>query len=261
MLFAAWLDEPFRPTGDLDLLGFGDHGAEQIAVTFREIGAVRVADDGLAFDVEALTATAIREGAGYGGVRVRTTATIAGARVPVQVDIGFGDAITPGAVEIDYPTMLDGPVPRLRAYPVETVVAEKVEALVSLGLANTRMKDFYDLWLISYSFAFDGGALSAAIRRTFERRRSEVPVDVPSGLSDAFASAKNRQWRAFLSRERLSAAPGNFGSVVEKLRDFVLTPLVQAEAGSYAWRPGGPWDKVTAPSAEDDNAAIGSARS
>lgn len=261
MLFTAWLDQPFRPTGDLDLLGFGDDGAEQIAVTFCEIGAVRVADDGVAFDIEALTATAIREGAGYGGVRVRTTATIAGARVPVQVDIGFGDAITPGAIEIDYPTMLDGPLPRLRAYPVETVVAEKVEALVSLGLANTRMKDFYDLWLISHSFGFDGGVLNAAFRRTFDRRRSEVPADVPSGLSDAFASEKNGQWRAFLSRERLSAVPGDFCTVVKQLRNFVLTPLVQADAGSYAWAPGGPWGQVTASSAEDDNAATGSAHS
>lgn len=138
MLFAAWIDDPFRPTGDLDLLGFGDDEAAQIATTFRDICSLDVAVDGVAFDVEGLTATNIRENANYGGVRVRTSATIGGAKVPVQIDIGFGDAVTPNPVEIDYPTLLDGPPPHLRAYPAQTVVAEKFEALVSLGLANSR---------------------------------------------------------------------------------------------------------------------------
>ena len=240
MLFAAWLKDPFRPTGDLDLLGFGDQEVAQIADVFREVCAVGVVDDGVTFDVDSLVATAIREGVDYGGVRVRTGATIAGAKVPIQIDIGFGDAITPGAIEIDYPTLLDGPVPHLRAYPAETVVAEKFEALVSLGLANTRMKDFYDLWLISRTFAFAGAALGEAIRRTFERRRTKIPGEVPTGLSDVFVREKGGQWRAFLKRERLGAAPDAFDRVVEDLAAFLLPPLSNA-ADNQSWPVGGPW--------------------
>lgn len=181
MLFAAWLDDPFRPTGDLDLLGFGDDEVTRVADTFRAICAVEASDDGVVFDVDRLEATAIREGAEYGGVRVRTRAVIGGARVPIQIDIGFGDAVTPSVVEIDYPTLLDGPAPHLRTYPAETVVAEKFEALVSLGLANTRMKDFYDLWLISRTFGYTATGLGEAIRRPFERRRTTLPNQVPTG--------------------------------------------------------------------------------
>ncbi len=240
MLFAAWLDDPFRPTGDLDLLGFGDDEVARVADTFRAICAIEVSDDGVLFDVGGLGATVIREGADYGGVRVRTGATIGGARVPIQIDIGFGDAITPQAVEIDYPTLLGGPAPHLRAYPAETVVAEKFEALVSLGLANTRMKDFYDLWLISRTFGFKAAGLAEAIRRTFERRRTSVPTEVPSGLSDAFVREKAGQWRAFLRRERLGAAPDAFDELVDDLRVFLLAPLNEA-VRDQRWPAGGPW--------------------
>ncbi|WP_324765536.1 nucleotidyl transferase AbiEii/AbiGii toxin family protein (plasmid) [Sinorhizobium meliloti] len=145
MLFVTWVGDPFRPTRDLDLLGHGDSGAEAIADTFRAICVQPVADDGVTFDAAALIAAPIREEIEYGGVRVRTTATIAGARIPIQVDIGFGDAVTPAAVEIDYPTLLDAPTPHLRAYPVETVVAEKFEALVTLGVANSRLKQLHQM--------------------------------------------------------------------------------------------------------------------
>ena len=160
MLFVTWIADPFRPTRDLDLLGSGDNGAEAIAETFRVICAQPVADDGVIFDVASLEAAPIREEVEYGGVRVRTTAAIAGARIPIQVDIGFGDAVTPAPVEIDYPTLLDAPAPHLRAYPIETVVAEKFEALVALGMANSRLKDFYDLWLIAQTFEFRRSSLS-----------------------------------------------------------------------------------------------------
>ena len=179
MLFVTWVANPFRPTRDLDLLGSGDNDTEAIAETFRVICAQPVADDGVIFDVAALEAAPIREEAEYGGVRVRTTATIDGARIPIQVDIGFGDAITPAPVEIDYPTLLDAPAPHLRVYPVETVVAEKFEAMVTLGIANTRLKDFYDLWLIAQTFKFGRSTLSDAVQRTFERRRTALPADIP----------------------------------------------------------------------------------
>ena len=240
MLFVTWVADPFRPTRDLDLLGHGDNDAESIAETFRSICAQRVADDGVTFDVAALKAAAIREEVEYGGVRVRTTATIAGARIPIQVDIGFGDAVTPAPVEIDYPVLLDAPAPHLRAYPVETVVAEKFEALVTLGIANSRLKDFYDLWLIAQTFEFRRSVLIEAVRRTFERRGTALPVDIPVGLSDEFAAARAAQWQAFLTRERMAAAPDEFTTVVADLQGFLMPLLVESNA-DLVWPTGGPW--------------------
>ena len=248
MLFVTWVADPFRPTRDLDLLGSGDNGAEAIAETFRAICAQPVADDGVTFDVAALEAAPIREEVEYGGVRVRTTATIAGARIPIQVDIGFGDAITPGPVEIDYPTLLDAPAPHLRAYPVETVVAEKFEAMVTLGMANSRLKDFYDLWLISQTFEFRYSVLVDAVQRTFERRGTALPSDMPVGLTDDFVAAWAAQWRAFLGRERMAAAPETFVVIVANLRSFLI-PLVETSEGERTWFPRGPW-QLSVPSTD-----------
>jgi len=192
------------------------------------------------FDVAALEATPIREELEYGGVRVRTTATIAGARIPIQVDIGFGDAITPAPVEIDYPALLDAPAPHLRAYPVETVVAEKFEPLVTLGMANSRLKDFYDLWLIAQTFEFRQSVLVDAVRRTFERRGTGLPTDIPVGLTDEFAAARAAQWRAFLGRERMAAAPDGFTTVIADLERFLM-PLLGGSNAALVWARGGPW--------------------
>lgn len=240
MLFVTWVADPFRPTRDLDLLGHGDNDAEAIAETFRAICAQPVADDGVTFDVAALTAAPIREEVEYGGVRVRTTATITGARISIQIDIGFGDVITPAAIEIDYPALLDAPAPHLRAYPVETVVAEKFEALVTLGVANSRLKDFYDLWVISRTFKLRRSALVEAIQRTFERRGTVLPSVVPVGLTDEFAEAWASQWRAFLGRDRMVAAPDAFAVAVEDLRLFLM-PLVVGLEEEQIWPPSGPW--------------------
>jgi predicted nucleotidyltransferase component of viral defense system len=240
MLFVTWVTDPFRPTRDLDLLGHGDNDVETIADTFRAICREPVTDDGVTFDVVGLQASPIREEVEYGGVRVRTTATIAGARVPIQVDVGFGDAVTPAPVEIDYPVLLDAPAPHLRAYPVETVVAEKFEALVTLGMANSRLKDFYDLWLIAQTFEFRQPVLVDAVRRTFERRETTLPTDTPVGLSDEFATAWAVQWRTFLGRERMAAAPDTFAVVIGALRAFLM-PLGFASEEERMWSPGGPW--------------------
>jgi predicted nucleotidyltransferase component of viral defense system len=240
MLFVTWVAEPFRPTRDLDLLGHGDNDAEAIAKTFRAICAQPVADDGVTFDVAALTAAPIREEMEYGGVRVRTTATIAGARIAIQVDIGFGDAITPAAIDIDYPALLDAPAPNLRAYPVETVVAEKFEALVTLGVANSRLKDFYDLWVISRTFELRQATLVEAVQRTFERRGTVIPSDIPVGLSDEYAEAWAAQWRAFLGRDRMAAAPDAFAATIADLRAFLM-PLVVGVNEERIWPPSGPW--------------------
>ena len=239
MLFVTWVADPFRPTRDLDLLGHGDNDAEAIAETFRSICTQPVADDGVTFDVAALTAAPIREEMDYDGVRIRTTATIAGARISIQVDIGFGDAITPTAIEIDYPTLLDAPAPHLRAYPGETVVAEKFEALVTLGVANSRLKDFYDLWVISRTFELRQATLVEAVQRTFERRGTVLPSDTPAGLTDELAEAWATQWRAFLGRDPMAAAPDAFAATVADLRVFLM-PLVAGLRGERLRQQSGP---------------------
>jgi predicted nucleotidyltransferase component of viral defense system len=228
MLFSIWIDTPFRATRDLDLLGYGDSDVDSIAAAFRAICAQPVADDGVIFDVDGLQATPIRKELKYGGVRVRTTALIDRARIPVQVDIGFGDAITPTTTTIDYPALLDGPMARLRAYPVETVVAEKFEALVTRGITNSRLKDFYDLWLIASTFTLDPTSLAEAVKRTFERRGTPLPRSLPSGLTDAFATAWDSQWRTFLGRERLAAVPDDLTEVLNDLRKFLMPIARQA---------------------------------
>lgn len=244
LLFVTWLHDPFRPTRDLDLLGYGANDVETIAETFRSICSTPVPNDGVAFDINGLTAAAIREDLEYGGVRVQTNSVIDGARIPIQVDIGFGDIVTPGPVEIDYPVLLDFPSPHLRAYPIESVIAEKFQAIVQLGIANSRLKDFYDLWLISQTFELDGATLSAAVQRTFERRQTPMPTDVPSGLTRLYAEEWDVRWKAFLNREHMNAAPTDLGQILDSLRRFLVPLMALSNAGAY-WPSRGPWSNRT----------------
>ena len=178
MLYVAWLEDPFRTTRDIDLLSFGDREAERLVGIFQDICVQAVEEDGLSFDAEQIVAEQIRDDQLYGGVRLRTSARLGTAVIPIQIDVGFGDVVTPGPSELEYPVLLDQPAPRLNAYPRETVAAEKFEAMVALDLANSRMKDFYDLLAVSRIFAFEGAVLAAAIRATFERRGTPVPPSV-----------------------------------------------------------------------------------
>jgi predicted nucleotidyltransferase component of viral defense system len=240
MLFVTWVEASFRPTRDLDLLGYGENGPEAIRDTFRAICTEVVADDGVVFDVDGLEAEAIREDLEYGGVRVRTEATIAGARIPIQIDVGFGDAITPGPIEIDYPALLDAPVPRLRAYPIETVVAEKFHALVVRGITNSRLKDYYDLWLIAETFELERALLAAAVRQTFARRETALPQEKPTGFSEAYVENWSGQWQTFLTRERMAAAPEQLATVVADLERFLL-PLIEEADGDWRWKRRAGW--------------------
>lgn len=217
LLLSTWFDEPHRATRDLDLLGFGDPSDDALLATFRDVMAIDI-DDGIAFDAIGLRIEAIREDLPYGGSRLRTTAALSGARVPVVVDVGFGDAVEPGVEEIDLPVLLDMPSPRLRAYAQETVIAEKLHALVTLGLANSRMKDYYDVWMLLRTFEMDRGRLRQAIDATFARRGTPVPTTTPEGLSDAFAAdpGKQGQWQAFA--QNLSGAAPKLGELVPALR-------------------------------------------
>jgi predicted nucleotidyltransferase component of viral defense system len=244
MLFVTWVEAPFRPTRDLDLLGYGDNSPVAIGDAFRAILTQPVDDDGVAFDVDGLEAAPIREDLEYGGVRVRTQATIAGARIPIQVDVGFGDAITPGPIEIDYPALLDAPAPHLRAYPIETVIAEKFHALAARGITNSRLKDYYDLWLIASTFELDRGPLAAAVRHTFARRETALPLEKPTGFSEAYVETWGAQWRTFLTRERMAAAPEQLAIVVADLERFLL-PLIEGAEWDLRWKPGTGWIQGT----------------
>ena len=247
-LFAVWADTPHRPTKDLDLLGFGTPSADRLVRIFRELAVLNVELDGLTFDADSVEVGLIRAENAYGGFRVRLLALLGKARVPLQVDVGFGDAITPGPVEAQVGPLLDLPAPVLRAYPPETVVAEKLEAIVTLGLDNTRMKDYFDLWTLARTMGFEFDRLHAAVGATFERRQTALPDQTPVGLSKAFGDddIKRRQWAGFLRKMKASsstsAAP-DLADVIITVREFLLPILNTAGAESAAgeWPPGGPW--------------------
>ena len=229
MLLARWFADPHRATRDLDLLGFGDPSEEAMLGMFREILSMDFAD-GIVFEPESLRVDQIREELEYGGLRLRALASVAGARLNLTIDIGFGDAIVPGPEVIDYPVMLDFPAPRLRAYAAETVIAEKFQAMVALGRVNSRMKDFYDVWLLSRSFDFEEERLARAIAATFARRGTDIPIVPPDALTPAFAAdeLKQQQWRAFV--ENVAADPGAFAVLIDELSNFLMPMAVRARA-------------------------------
>ncbi len=246
MLFSLWAPVPYRSTGDLDLLGEGDPAASRFVKIFREICSTKVSDDGVVFDGDSVTAEQARPDANYQGVLVEMNAILAGARLRLRIDIGFGDVVTPQAQMIDYPSLLDFPRPRLRAYPPETVVAEKLEALVTLGIRNSRMKDFLDIWVIAKTFQFEGAILLQAVASTFARRETVVPAETPVALTAEFTQAptKQNQWRAFLGRSKIALAPESLSDAVSLVEGFVTPILNAARDGvkfNKAWTPGGPW--------------------
>src|SRR3989338_3304827 len=186
LLFRLWFELTQRPTRDADFLGFGNAEPEEFAEVFREIAGM-IEDDGLVFDADSVKVADIRKEAGYPGVRVSMIATLDGARIPVQCDIGFGDAVTPAPLQHAYPTLLDMPAPVLAVYPLETVVAEKLEAIVKLASFNSRVKDYFDLWVLMRFENLDRSLLPVAIRATFARRNTALPLTLPVGLSPSFA--------------------------------------------------------------------------
>lgn len=198
MLVTVWLDDDNRVTRDADFLGHGDADADRLVADFREIMSVDV-DDGLVFDVDNLSATAIREEMEYGGTRLKTVAYLEKTRIPITIDIGFGDAMADPTRQLDYPTLLDLPAPNIRTYPPATVIAEKFQAIVVLGIANGRMKDFYDLWAIPRSINVPDEELDAALAATFARRETAIPTERPAGLTPEMANDANkqRQWNAY----------------------------------------------------------------
>jgi predicted nucleotidyltransferase component of viral defense system len=230
MLFRVWSGSLHRPTKDVDLLGSGEATATAVATTIRQIINVAVEDDGILFAADSVQAEEIRESQEYGGIRVTFTATLDKAVIPLQVDVGFGDAITPAAEDRAYPVLIDMAAPQLRMYPVETVIAEKLEAAVKLGMINSRMKDFYDLLVIFRKYSYDDALLARAVAQTFARRGTLLPQTVPQGLSDEFGSdpSATRLWREFLARMQLTNEPTDFAVVIRTIRDRLWPTIVAA---------------------------------
>jgi hypothetical protein len=248
LMFTAWGAPASRPTKDVDLLGRTDNDVEAVASLMREVCGQAVEPDGLVFDVESVAGEAIKEDADYAGVRVTFLVTLQSARVAMQIDVGFGDVVTPAATRTAYPVLLDFAAPQLLGYPRETVVAEKFEAMTKLGLLNSRMKDFYDLWLLSRQFDFDGPTLATAIRRTFENRGTAVQSQ-PTALTASFGSdaTKQAQWQGFLKRTKLSGVPSALQEVSDALVPFlgpVAGAVERAARFDQRWVAPGPWQSA-----------------
>jgi hypothetical protein len=247
LLFELWTDQRYRPTRDADFLSNGENDPARFQAIFKEVCTISVPDDGLVFDPEPVTAQRIKEDADYEGVRINFLGFLERARIPMQIDIGFGDAVTPEAVETTFPVMLNGPAPVLLTYPKETVVAEKFEAMVKLGIANSRMKDFHDLRTLGDLFAFEGEVLSDAIKRTFERRKTAIPATAPPiAFTPEFFEdeAKKLQWSAFTTKNRIYVPAISLQEVVAAVERFVMpliAPMGAEEQRRWSWPPGGPW--------------------
>lgn len=243
LMLAAWGTAATRPTRDIDLLGYLPNRVDELVSVIREVCSQDVEPDALLFNADTVTGRIIKEDADYEVVRVTFQGSLQNMRM--QIDVGFGDTVFPAPTMIDYPTILNQAVPHLRGYSRETTVAEKFEAMVKLGLFNSRMKDFYDIWLLSRQFAFDGQLLATALERTFAHRGTPMTAE-PTAFSKAFATdaSKVTQWRGFLSRSRLQNGPGELAKVTAVIAGFLSPPALAIQAGHsfpQAWPAGGPW--------------------
>lgn len=247
LMLRVWNAPMSRPTRDIDLLAFGENSVELLESTVRKACEVTVAKDGLRFDPTSVSGSRIKEGADYEGVRLRFEGFLEKARIPMQIDIGFGDIVHPGPSEVNYPTILDFPAPILRAYPRESVVAEKFQAMVLLGRLNSRMKDFFDIWLLARQYDFDGRSLAMAIEKTFKRRKTEIDTS-PMALTPTFTSSEQaqKQWAAFVRRSDLSDAPASLDEIRPTIAQFLL-PVAEALTNRAPfrskWSPPGPWTR------------------
>jgi len=244
LLLQVWTGETYRPTRDLDLLGTAISNVNYRKI-FSEVCSQKVEDDGLSFPSDTIRIERIRDEEAYEGVRVLLEARLGNVRIPLQIDVGFGDVIVPAAEELEFPTLLESPAPKLTAYPKESVVAEKFEAVVKLGLANSRMKDFYDLSVLAQRFEFESATLAAAIQATFETRRTPLPNSLPLAFSTDFHGLANKrtQWTAFLRKSGLNAN-SSLEETIRVIREFVMPIVGEISRGDRRkkmWQAGGPW--------------------
>lgn len=242
LMLLAWQLPVTRPTKDIDMLARTENDLEKIRCVIVDVCSTSVDEDGLIFDVENVVTERIAEDALYEGVRSTFTGFLERARIAMQIDLGFSDVITPGPVDLIYPTILQQPAPQLKAYNRETAIAEKFEAMVKLGEVNSRMKDFFDVWSLASSQAFEGTTLEAAITQTFDRRNTEMSPNAVC-FNDAFGESpdKQKQWQAFIKRSQLTEqTPTLFVDAWKEVMAF-LTPMTRSDASDLRWPPGGPW--------------------
>jgi len=251
-LFLVWKGQSYRVTRDADLLGFAGPGIEHLADVFRSLCVVECQDDGMNYLPDSLRAESIRDEQEYGGVRITLTGMLNQARIPLQIDIGFGDAITPAPEEVTYPTLLDAEPPVMYAYPRYTMVAEKLETSVKLGLANSRMKDFFDLWLVSKLFSFDGSILRDAVQNTFDRRSTQIPASTPFAFTASFHAdpQKTVQWLAFVKKTKPHLPVSTLSHVIADIAFFLLPVLESIRLAipfDRTWLPDRGWCTEVAP--------------
>jgi predicted nucleotidyltransferase component of viral defense system len=244
-MFSAWCGHESRPTMDIDFLGEIDNQLDIITAVMKDACLTDVEPDGISFNADTVEAIRITEDAEYEGVRVRVRGSLGKARVSIQIDIGFGDVIVPDADTVSYPAILDFPAPELKGYTMESTIAEKFQAMVKLGVLNSRMKDFYDIWFLSRTFDFKGEILIEAIEKTFEKRKT--PVNLKAALFDPSFCVdrdKNVQWRSFIRKAKLNGAPETFEAIVVAVK-FFLEPIAAAIAEQRSfysiWTAPGPW--------------------
>ena len=247
LMLIVWESPISRPTMDIDMLGKMENNVDAIVSMVREICLQEVAQDGLVFDPKSVQGERITEDADYEGVRIRFRGSLATARITIQLDVGFGDIVIPPPELTTYPIILDFPAPRIRGYSRESTIAEKFEAMIKLGIMNSRMKDFWDIWLLSQQFDFDGKTLAEAIIKTFSIRHTAIPAD-PIAFTSAFMrdARKAAQWKAFLRKNRLINIPDNLEEVIKDVSIF-LKPLVDSLVNDKPvpakWKAPGPWQR------------------
>jgi len=252
LLFKLWTGDLYRQTRDIDVLAFKSQTTGSLKAIFKDISQIHFDDDGLIYLSDTVNVNEIREEQQYGGFRVTLTAMLGAAKIHLRVDCAFGDAITPDPVVRDFPTLLDLPAPQILTYPKETAVAEKFEAIVRLGVANSRMKDFYDLWALANDFPFSGQIIASAIQNTSKRRKTALPIGTPVAFQASFSqnSLKQTQWQAFIRKTRFVKVEKNFEKTIDFVRSFLLPPidyLAKSKSFEMIWPAGGPWSDSMPP--------------
>jgi hypothetical protein len=246
LMLRVWNLPLARPTMDIDMLGRTPNSVDNLVEIIRQCLAVETPDDGVSFDTKSVKGDPITLDKKYHGVRIRVYGRLGNARLSLQLDFGFGDVVVPGPVEIEYPELLDFGKPHLFGYTPESAIAEKFQAMVELDMANTRLKDFFDLWKLSQTLNFNGSILAAALTATFRQRGTPLPTSPPAALTESFFAdpTKQAQWKAFLRKGRLEAEARVLDEVVKEIADFLLPPAYETASGASFgknWMPGGPW--------------------
>ncbi len=247
LMFQVLQVQDRRTTLDIDFLAYFKNEVESLEKVIKDICRINIKkEDGLIFDADSVVGERIKEGAEYEGVRIKFKGFLGKSRIPMQIDIGFGDVISPKPQVIEYPTILDFPKPKLKGYSLESIVAEKFESMVKLGAINSRMKDFYDIWIISRQFDFKGERLRKALKRTFIQRNSELPKSSKLFAEEFYDEESDRQvmWKSFLTKNQINSAPEKLALVVKKINDFLTSPvksILNNKEFDYHWNSPGPW--------------------